>query len=126
MATSTAPTKPTIRRDSRVAVALSLIPGLGQLYNGQPGKAARLLVGTAASIVGSLAIFLELAYNRDALYSALGVLVLALSLLAVVVFLVIFVFGLFLWGSAVYDAHVQASRLARGEPASRQIAFFHL
>lgn len=115
-----------LRHDWRIALALSVVPGLGQLYNGQPLKGLRLLFGTVIALAGSIWMFLELAYHRSALYSDLGLLLLAVSLLAVVVFLAVFIYGLFLWSSALFDAHECARLLARGERAPRRICFFRL
>src|ERR1700737_626456 len=42
---------PTLRRPNRrLAVALTVIPGLGQLYNGQPRKALFYVIGTVFTI----------------------------------------------------------------------------
>ncbi|MBV8301318.1 MAG: hypothetical protein JOY68_05300, partial [Candidatus Dormibacteraeota bacterium] len=43
---SDAPSAASMRRDPRIAAALSLIPGLGQLYNGQWRKSLFFLVAT--------------------------------------------------------------------------------
>ena len=113
------------RRDWRIALGLSVVPGLGQLYNGQPAKALRLFAGTVALIGGSLALLLWGISAGPAVYNSLGLVFLLLALAIIVVFLTAFIAGLYVWGSAFIDAYASARSLSAGEDAAR-ITFFHL
>lgn len=126
MMTATIP--PVRRRDWRVASGLSLVPGLGQLYNGQPRKALFYLLATAACIGPAVVLIMW----GEGLGSGLlrgrsfgGFLLLALS--SVLAFLVVFVLGLYFWASAVVDARCSALELTEGVPgADNRWWFFHL
>ncbi len=123
MATSTAPS---VHRapDWRVAVGLSVIPGAGQLYNGQFVKALRLALGTAATIGGAFSV-IWWAWNKGVEYFDNPAMFMLIATVSVFVFLGVFVYGLYLWASAVIDARESALTLAKGGDA-RRISFFHL
>ena len=117
------------RRPSLAAASwLSVLPGLGQLYNRQPRKAIVFLGGV-------IALFF-LSVNVPAVTDALvgwwrprGGVAVALSLLLQMLSLLVFV-GLFLgalafWYAALHDARLTA-RLQRGEPVHQgRWWFFH-
>ena len=96
---------------------LSILPGLGQLYNRQPRKAIAFLGGVAALFLLSLSV----PAATDALvgwWRPHGGVAVALSLLVQMLSLLVFV-GLFLgalafWYAAFHDARVTA-RLRRGD-----------
>lgn len=124
------PPSPRSRRRPSLAAAswLSVLPGLGQLYNRQPRKAIAFLGGV-------IALFF-LSGNVPAVTDALvawwrprGGAAVALSLLLQMLSLLVFV-GLFLgalafWYAALHDARLTA-RLRRGEPVRQgRWWFFH-
>jgi arabinogalactan oligomer/maltooligosaccharide transport system permease protein len=98
-----------------LAVALSVVPGLGQLYNGQWRKALFFLLTTVLTVVP--AVFLITAGESWG-HTLLGQHHLALFLLvafgSVLLFLLLLVLGLFFWASAVTDARRTAMAQARG------------
>ena len=102
-----------------------MLPGLGQLYNGQIGKALRLLLGTALLLVGSVAVLLFAIGQGPGVFNRYGVAFLFLALASIVAFLIGFIAGLFLWASAVIDARRSALALSAGEDA-RRVSFFRL
>jgi hypothetical protein len=104
-----------------VAAALSVVPGLGQLFNRQPGRALYFLGGTVLCLGGSIALITGgERLGRSLLGAHAFVPFLLLALLSVVVFLALFVTGLFLWGSAAVDARLTAlARQAGTEPGHR-------
>ena len=111
-----------MRHDARIAAALSVVPGLGQLYNGQWRKALFFLVATVLCLGPAV---LLITAGESFGHSLLDAHHLALFLLvafgSVLVFLVLFVMGLFFWASAVADARrtAVALREGRGEEAAR-------
>ena len=120
--------QPTIRHDRRIAVALSAVPGLGQLYNGQWRKALFFLMGTLLSIGPAvLLITFGERFGRSLLDGGQMALFLLVALLSVMLFLFLFVMGLFLWASAAADARrtAMALRQGRADDAARTW-FFHI
>ena len=120
--------RPTIRHDWRIAVALSAVPGLGQLYNGQWRKALFFLIGTLLSI-GPAVLLITFGehFGRSLLDSQQMALFLLVAFLSVMLFLFLFVVGLFLWASAAADARRTAIALSegKGDDAARTW-FFHI
>ena len=116
------------RRDWRIGVALSVLPGLGQLYNGQPRKALFYFGATLLTIAPAvlLIMFGERA-GASLLEGKAFAGFLLLALLSVLVFLLVFVLGLYMWASAVVDARQSARELNDGvEGADNRWWFFHL
>ena len=111
-----------MRHDRRLAGALSVVPGLGQLYNGQWRKALFFLVATALCLGPAV---LLITAGESFGHSLLDAHQLALFLLvafgSVLVFLLLFVMGLFFWASAAADARHTADALrdGRGDEAAR-------
>jgi TM2 domain-containing membrane protein YozV len=99
----------------RWAVALSAVPGLGQAYNRQPARAAVLFVGAAGTMALSVVLLMWSISLGPTVFNRYGVLFLLLALVSVVVFLVGFLFGLYVWGSAVVDAYSCARARAVGD-----------
>jgi hypothetical protein len=115
-------------RDWRIAAALSIIPGAGQLYNGQPRKAIFYALATLLTIgpaVLLIAFGERLGSPLLQQHSFAPFLLVALA--SVLLFLLVFVLGLYLWASAVVDARYSARELNAGVPgADNRWWFFHL
>lgn len=108
---------PSLRRAApRVAAGLSIVPGLGQLYTGQPGKAAYYFLGSVVALVGSgLLIVNAVGFGHGLIAGGAVTGALLLALLAIVVFLGLLIAGLFLWASAAVDAYQSAREISAGE-----------
>lgn len=103
------------RHDWRVAMGLSVIPGLGQLYNGQWRKALFFLIGTVLCL-GPAVLLITAGehFGRSLLGGGQMALFLLLAFVSVLIFLLLFVMGLFLWASAAADARRTAMALRDG------------
>lgn len=107
--------RPMIRHDWRLAVGLSLIPGLGQLYNGQWRKALFFFLGTVLCLGPAVVLITAGEHlGRSLLGGGLMALFLLIAFISVLVFLLLFVMGLFLWASAAADARRTAMALRDG------------
>ena len=115
----------TPRRLASVALAswLSIIPGLGQLYNRQVKKAAIFLLGVIAlfyvtlNIPGATAELLAWWKPRGSTMVVLSLLVQMLSLL---LFISTFLGALTFWYDAMHDARATAQELnGRRQPGGR-------
>jgi TM2 domain-containing membrane protein YozV len=113
------------RRSARVMLAtwLSAIPGLGQLYNRQPKKAAIFLLGVVGlflvtlNIPGATAELLAFWKPRGSTMVLLSLLVEMLSLL---VFMSVFFLALTVWYDAMHDARRTAQeRNGERKPGGR-------
>ncbi len=115
MAAEASGISPLRRPNPYVATGLSLIPGLGQLYNGQPRKAAYYFLFTLLTVGPAILLITEgqnighglLARHSDGLF-------LIVALLSVLIFIGLFLTGLFAWGSSVIDAWQSAKALRSG------------
>ena len=119
---------PLRRPNPLLATGLSIIPGLGQLYNGQPRKAAYFLLSTVLTI--GIAILL-ITKGQDVGHSLLAGhsdgLFLIVALVSVLVFIGLFLTGLFLWASSAIDAFQSAKALRSGDAeAAAGRRMFHL
>ena len=115
------------RRDPRVAAALSVVPGLGQLYNFQPGKALFFLLSTVLTI--GPAVLLITAGERlgtTLLHRGAGTAFLLLALGSVILFLALFLLGLAFWASAAIDARRSAIEITERRLATGRWWFFRL
>lgn len=116
------------RRDPRIAAGLSLVPGAGQLYNGQARKALFYALATLLTVGPAVLIITfgeQLGAGMLERHSFAGFLLLALG--SVLLFLLVFVLGLYFWASAVVDARESARELSEGVPgADDRWWFFHL
>jgi TM2 domain-containing membrane protein YozV len=115
------------RRDPRVAAALSVVPGLGQLYNLQPAKAVFFLLSTILTI--GPAVLLITAGERlgtELLHRGAGTAFLLLALGSVIVFLALLLLGLAFWASAVVDARRSAIEITERRLGSGRWWFFRL
>jgi len=102
------------------------VPGLGQLYNGQPGKALSFFLATLCTI-GPAVVLITVGerIGRSLLAGHAAAVFFVVALLSVLLFLVLFVMGLFAWISAVVDAWSSAQALGEGdgEQATRRRLF---
>ena len=116
------------RPDSRVAAGLSLVPGLGQLYNGQPRKAILFLLATVLTIGPAvLLITAGEGFGHSLLAGHHFGPFLVVSFGSVLLFLLLFVLGLYTWASAATDAHHTARALREGDlEQAEQVSHFHL
>jgi TM2 domain-containing membrane protein YozV len=108
--------KPLRRPNPQIAVGLALVPGLGQLYNGQPRKALFFFLWTVLTtgpavllIVGGQSV------GHALLTRHLGALFLLVALLSVFAFLTLFLAGLFIWASSAIDAWQSAVAIGAGD-----------
>jgi hypothetical protein len=117
----------TLRAPNRtVAAALTVVPGLGQLYNGQPGKALSFFLATLFTIGPAVALItIGERVGHSLLAGHAAAVFVVVALLSVLVFLLLFVLGLFAWISALVDAWSSASALGAGdrEQATRRRLF---
>ena len=110
---------PPRRASVRLATWLSVIPGLGQLYNRQPRKAAIFLLGVVSlffitlNIPGATAELLALWRPRG---SAMVVLSLLIQILSLLLFMTTFFLALTAWYDAMHDARCTAQEI-NGERA---------
>jgi len=110
---------PPRRASVRLATWLSVIPGLGQLYNRQPRKAAIFLLGVVSlffvtlNIPGATAELLALWRPRG---SAMVVLSLLIQILSLLLFMSTFFLALTAWYDAMHDARRTAQEI-NGERA---------
>ena len=120
--------RPSLRHDRRIAATLSIVPGLGQLYNGQWRKALFFLIGTIVCLGPAvLLITAGERFGRSLLDSQQVALFLLVAFVSVLVFLLLFVMGLFLWASAAADARRTAAAIHEGRPDdAAKTSFFHI
>jgi hypothetical protein len=111
------------RASVRLATWLSAVPGLGQLYNREPKKAAIFFLGVIGlflltlNIPGATAELLAFWKPRG---SAMVLLSLLLEILSLLVFMSVFFFALTFWYDAMHDARRSAQeRNGEREPGGR-------
>lgn len=110
-----------------LAAALSLVPGLGQLYTGQARKApyyflwSVLLLGAAFTLM-----VLAIGLGHSLIAGGSVAIAMLLALGAIVVFLVLLICGLFVWASAAVDAFQDAQQIRGGGAASPERRHFQL
>lgn len=116
-------TPPDRRASPRLATWLSAVPGLGQLYNRQPAKAATFLLG----VLGLLAVTLNIPGATAELLafwkprgSAMVLLSLLVEMLSLLLFMSTFFLALTFWYDAMHDARRTAQeRNGEREPGGR-------
>jgi arabinogalactan oligomer/maltooligosaccharide transport system permease protein len=102
------------RASVRLATWLSAIPGLGQLYNRQPGKAAVFFLGVVGlfvftlNIPGATAELLAFWKPRGSLMVWLS---LVLEMLSLLLFMATFLLALTFWYDAMHDARRSAEEI---------------
>jgi hypothetical protein len=110
---------PARRFNPRRAAYLSLIPGLGQLANGQPKKAAAFLAGVVAlfalsfSVPGVTTDVVGAWRPRGNLMVSLSVI---LELVSLLVFIALFMAALVFWYASIHDARLTAVERNAGTP----------
>jgi TM2 domain-containing membrane protein YozV len=117
-------TPPQRRRASvRLATWLSAVPGLGQLYNRQPRKAAIFLLGVLGSVVVTLNIpgaTGELLAWWKPRGSVMVILSLALEMFSLLLFMATFLLALTVWYDAMHDARATAQEInGQRQPGGR-------
>jgi hypothetical protein len=126
MAAEAGGVSPLRRPNPGLAASLSIVPGLGQLYNRQPRKAVYYLLWTVFTIGPAvLLIMAGQAVGHTLLTHHSGALFLVVALFSVFAFIGLFLAGLFLWASSIIDAYQSAVALGEGdaERASRRRMF---
>lgn len=115
-------------RDWRLAAGLSVVPGLGQLYNRQPRKAVFFLLATVLTLGPAvLLIMFGEQVGHGLIDRHAFTLFLLLAFVSVLLFLVLFVLGLFFWASAAADARRSALALHNGGGSeATRVWFFRL
>ena len=116
-------TPPRPRASVRLATWLSAIPGLGQLYNRQPKKAAVFLLG----VVGLFVLTLNIPGATGELLafwkprgSTMVLLSLLVELFSLLVFMITFLLALTFWYDAMHDARrIAQERNGQRKPGGR-------
>lgn len=107
-------TPPRPRTSVRLATWLSVIPGLGQLYNRQPKRAAAFLLVVAGlffvtlNIPGATAELLAFWRPRG---NAMVMLSLLVEMLSLLLFMATFLLALIVWYDAMHDARRTAQEI---------------
>lgn len=116
------------RRNPTTAAALSVLPGAGQLYNGQRRKAATFLLTVLLTLGPAVLLIVSGEHLGTALLNDKRfALFLLLAFGSIMVFLALFLVGLAFWASAVVDARRSALELNRGDSvAAGRWWFFRL
>jgi len=109
------------RRNPSVAAALSVVPGLGQLYNLQWRKAIFFLLATLLTVGPSVLLIMggERFGHHVLEQKAFGIFMLV-AFGSIIVFLVLFLLGLTFWASAIVDARRSARELSEGRPGTER------
>ena len=107
------------RRDPRVAAALSVVPGLGQVYNRQGGKAGFFFLSTVMTLGPAILLIMYGEHlGTQLLTDRRGSLFLLFAFGSIIVFLALFLLGLTFWASSFVDARRSAEELNRGDAAA--------
>ena len=104
-----------------VAASLSVIPGLGQLYNLQIRKAIFFFLATLLTLGPSILLIMggeRLGHDLLARKAFAPFLLLAFA--SILIFLVLFLLGLTFWASAIVDARRSARELSEGRPPTQR------
>jgi TM2 domain-containing membrane protein YozV len=109
------------RRNPIVAASLSILPGLGQLYNGQVRKAVVFFLATVLTLGPSvLLIMAGESFGHDLLQQKRFGIFLVVAFGSILAFLVLFLLGLTFWAGAAVDARRSAIELSEGRPPTRR------
>jgi hypothetical protein len=109
------------RRNADLAATLSILPGLGQLYNLQLRKALFFFLATLLTTGPSvLLIMAGESFGHHLLDSRDFGAFLLVAFASIIVFLVLFLLGLTFWASAVVDARRSARELSEGRPGTQR------
>jgi TM2 domain-containing membrane protein YozV len=113
-----------VPKNPRLAGWLSAVPGLGQLYNGQPGRAVIAFGGT----LGFFAIAFLFVEGPNVLLPAVhagGLVTILAGLVGVLLFLTFLLAGMTFWYIAFHDALLTARDLQAGRESTGRWWFFH-
>src|ERR1051326_1685027 len=111
----------TRRRNPSVAAALSVVPGLGQLYNLQWRKAVFFLLATVLTVGPSVLLIMGgERYGHHLLEQKAFCVFMLVAFGSIIVFLVLFLLGLTFWASAIVDARRSARELSEGRPGTER------
>ena len=108
------------RRNPVLAATLSILPGLGQLYNLQVRKAIGFFLLWVFTLGPSiLLITAGEGFGHHLLVDKQFGLFLLVAFASIIAFLVLFLLGLTFWAAAVVDARRSAKELTEGLPPTR-------
>jgi hypothetical protein len=117
----TAAPPPQRRRNPTLAATLSILPGLGQLYNFQPRKALTFFVSWLLTLGPSiLLITAGEGFGHGLLEDKQFGAFLIVAFASILAFLVLFLLGLTVWASAIIDARRSAKELTQGLPPTQR------
>jgi hypothetical protein len=117
MASEAGGVSPLRRPNPGLAAALSIVPGLGQLYNGHPRKALFYFLWTLFTIGPAILLIMAgQAVGHTLLTHHSGLLFLLVALVSVFAFIGLLLAGLFVWASSIIDAYQSAVALGAGDP----------
>jgi hypothetical protein len=109
------------RRNPTVAATLSILPGLGQLYNFQPRKALSFLLIWVFTLGPSVLLIMGgESLGHTLLERKSFGLFLLVAFGSIIAFLTMFLLGLTFWASAVVDARRSAKELSEGRPPTQR------
>ncbi len=112
---------PRRRRNPQLAAMLSVVPGLGQVYNLQLRKALFFFLATLLSIGPSVLLITGgERFGHDLLERKAFGLFLLVAFGSIIAFLVLFLLGLTFWASAIVDARRSARELSEGRPPTQR------
>ncbi len=116
------------RPSAGIAAGLSVLPGLGQLYNGQAVKALLYFFGTLLTLGPAVVLITAGEGIGHALIQAHAYAIFfVVAFVSVLIFLALLVLGLFIWASAVVDARRSAMAISQGHAQeAAQTWFFRL
>jgi hypothetical protein len=117
-----------LRDNPQLAASLCALPGLGQVYNRQPGKAAFFLLATLLTLGSSVTLIMAGERIGHALLERRQFAVfLLVSFGSIFIFLGLFCLGLAFWASSVVDARRTAlDRKENREPQGGRWWLFRL
>jgi arabinogalactan oligomer/maltooligosaccharide transport system permease protein len=111
---------PQRRRNPTLAATLSILPGLGQLYNLQVRKAVAFLLLWVFTLGPSiLLITAGESFGHHLLVDKQFGLFLLVAFASIIAFLVLFLLGLTFWAASIVDARRSAKELTQGLPPTR-------
>jgi arabinogalactan oligomer/maltooligosaccharide transport system permease protein len=118
---SFATSPPQRRRNPVVAATLSILPGLGQIYNLQWRKALTFFLIWVFTIGPSVLLIMGgERFGHSLLEQKQFGLFLLVAFASIIAFLVMFLLGLTFWAAAIVDARRSARELSQGAPPTQR------
>jgi arabinogalactan oligomer / maltooligosaccharide transport system permease protein len=118
---SLATSPPQRRRNPVVAATLSILPGLGQVYNLQWRKALTFFLIWLFTMGPSVLLIMGgERFGHSLLERKQFGLFLLVAFASIIAFLVLFLLGLTFWASAIVDARRSARELSEGAPPTQR------